>query len=275
MKLLYASDLHGNRVLFERLLKRAAEKDVEAVVIGGDLCPRGGATLKEWIAFQRSFLQDYLLSLFKGFRGAHPSKGIYLIMGNDDFRVNADVFLHAEAEGILKFIHMKKEDLGDGMSICGYSFVNSTPFRLKDWEKKDYPDSEIPQQLSLEVLRSVPEEVGTISEDMGKLSKICDPAKTVYVIHAPPLNTNLDIITSGEHVGSKAIREFIEKHSPLATLHGHIHESPKMSGSWMDVIGSTVCINVGSTHNMDKLHCCIIDTQSVHTVAYEELSLHV
>ncbi|HLD86626.1 MAG TPA: metallophosphoesterase, partial [Candidatus Nanoarchaeia archaeon] len=235
MKLLYASDLHGNRVLFERLLKRAAEKDVEAVVIGGDLCPRGGATLKEWVAFQRTFLQDYLLSLFKGFRGAYPSKNIYVIMGNDDFRANVDVFLHAEAEGMLKFIHNKKEDLGDGISIIGYSFINTTPFRLKDWEKKDSKDEVVPPQLSPEVLRSVEEEQGTLAEDMSGLSKLSDPKKTIYVIHAPPYGSNLDIISSGAHVGSKSVREFIEKHNPLATLHGHIHESPKMSGSWMDV----------------------------------------
>jgi Icc-related predicted phosphoesterase len=275
MKLLYTSDLHGNRVLYERLLKRAAESDIDGVVIGGDLCPRGGSTLKEWVAFQRSFLQDYLVPLITEFRMRHPEKKIFLIMGNDDFRANVDVFEDAEGKGILFFIHKKKVELGNGYSIVGYGFVNTTPFRLKDWEKKDFPHAADPPQLSPDVLRSIDEEKGTIAEDMELLASLGEPRKTIYIIHAPPFNTNLDIVTSGQHVGSVAVRKFIERHSPLATLHGHIHESHKMSGSWMDILGDTICINVGSLHPMDRLSCCVIDPASVHTATYEELRLHV
>jgi Icc-related predicted phosphoesterase len=40
-------------------------------------------------------------------------------------------------------------------------------------------------------------------------------------------------------VGSLAIRKFIESRQPLITLHGHIHESPTLTGSWRDRIGRT------------------------------------
>jgi Icc-related predicted phosphoesterase len=47
-------------------------------------------------------------------------------------------------------------------------------------------------------------------------------------------NTTLDV-----HVGSIAIRRFIEKRQPLITLHGHIHESARLTGSWRERLGRT------------------------------------
>ena len=41
------------------------------------------------------------------------------------------------------------------------------------------------------------------------------------------------------HVGSIAIRRFIEERQPLVTLHGHVHESARLTGSWRDRIGRT------------------------------------
>jgi Icc-related predicted phosphoesterase len=41
------------------------------------------------------------------------------------------------------------------------------------------------------------------------------------------------------HVGSIAVQRFIESQQPLLTLHGHIHESSTLSGSWRDLIGRT------------------------------------
>lgn len=34
------------------------------------------------------------------------------------------------------------------------------------------------------------------------------------------------------HVGSIALRRFIEARQPLLTLHGHVHESARLTGSW-------------------------------------------
>jgi len=38
-------------------------------------------------------------------------------------------------------------------------------------------------------------------------------------------NTALDITGNDMHVGSFAVRQFIEKYQPHLTLHGHIHET--------------------------------------------------
>ena len=36
-----------------------------------------------------------------------------------------------------------------------------------------------------------------------------------------------------------AIRRFIEERSPLVTLHGHVHESARLTGTWRCRIGRT------------------------------------
>src|SRR5512133_563941 len=51
----------------------------------------------------------------------------------------------------------------------------------------------------------------------------------VMVDHAP-----VDV-----HVGSIAVRRFIETRQPQVTLHGHIHESARLTGDWRQQIGRT------------------------------------
>jgi Icc-related predicted phosphoesterase len=90
----------------------------------------------------------------------------------------------------------------------------------------------------------------------------------ILMAHAPPYGTKIDLapalnkdlkyITKGgqlvfEHVGSKAVREVIEKYQPLLGLHGHIHES-----KGYDKIGRTLVINPGSEYNEGILHVAII-----------------
>jgi len=62
----------------------------------------------------------------------------------------------------------------------------------------------------------------------------------LLVSHQPPYNTALDVIRSGQHVGSRAVRAWIEKHQPLACVCGHIHEA-----AGVDRIGQTLLINPG------------------------------
>lgn len=56
-------------------------------------------------------------------------------------------------------------------------------------------------------------------------------------------------------------------------MHGHIHESPRMSGKWYEEIGETLSINPGQSN---EFHAVIIDIDPVrvnvkHTV-YGEIS---
>ena len=272
MKLIYTADLHGNGEFYKRLLKKAEEEKVDAVIIGGDLCPRIGESIHQKIHNQRLFMEDFLFPLLGDFKKINAKCEIYLILGNDDFRINMPALENAEKSNVIKSIHMKSEKLNENINIAGYSFVNPTPFRLKDWEKSDFGNDEMPRQLFNEEIRSIEKEGGTIKNDLEALKNMSNPKSTIYVIHTPPLDTKLDIITTGIHVGSKAVKEFIEKEQPFLALHGHIHESPKMSGSWSDKVGSTLCINVGSSYPDDKLNCVIIDTGDLNNINYFELT---
>jgi Icc-related predicted phosphoesterase len=216
----YATDLHGEIVEYERLLEAGSGRNVRAVIIGGDICPFLG-TSGDIAQSQREFIQFYLLPRLKDFRNK-SGKDVFLIMGNDDMKVNSDMVEKGDREGAFTLVNMKAVPLGK-IYIAGYSHINEAPFLLKDWEKKEED----------------------ILADLRRLAKRSDPEKTIYVMHAPPFGTQLDIVYSGRHVGSMAIRKFIEEAKPCLSLHGHIHESPHMSGSWMDRIGKTLCVNPG------------------------------
>ena len=254
-KILYTADLHGNKEYYKKLIAKAKDSEIKAVVIGGDLCPKGGHTVEDAVKTQKEFLEKFFIPELGKLK-----KDIFFIMGNDDFRINEAILENANEN--LKYINKKRFNLFN-KSIVGYSFVNPTPFRLKDWEKFEDNKKEAPAQLHDYEIRTVKNEQGTIKEDLQTFVKLSNPKKTIYVIHAPPSNTKLDIITSGIHVGSKAISEFIEKEQPYLALHGHIHESPQMSGSFIDRIGKTACINVGSSYPENKLNSIIIDIGSL------------
>jgi uncharacterized protein len=75
----------------------------------------------------------------------------------------------------------------------------------------------------------------------------------VFVPHAPPAHTKVDLLYSGEHAGSTAVREFIDTHQPDVTICGHIHEA-----MGEDLIGRTRVVNCGPG---GKGHYAIIDLQ--------------
>lgn len=64
---------------------------------------------------------------------------------------------------------------------------------------------------------------------------------TILISHNPPKDTICDDIGGNIHVGSVAVREFIEKFQPEICICGHIHE-----GEGIDHIGTTVIINPGA-----------------------------
>ncbi|MFM8320853.1 MAG: metallophosphoesterase [Chloroflexota bacterium] len=88
-----------------------------------------------------------------------------------------------------------------------------------------------------------------------------NPRASVFNVHVPPhasmlddapeLDENLRPKYAGnavKPVGSKALRQVIEKHQPLLGLHGHIHESRGASR-----IGKSLCINPGSMYEQGTL----------------------
>ncbi len=108
------------------------------------------------------------------------------------------------------------------------------------------------------------EQLGARIEAMAK--QITDPSHAIFNLHCPPYKSGLDeapaidadlrLLHGGRAlrpVGSTAVREAIEKHQPLLSLHGHIHES---KGAIK--IGKTLSINPGSSYEEGMLMGAII-----------------
>lgn len=66
-------------------------------------------------------------------------------------------------------------------------------------------------------------------------------APLYLVAHAPPYGSELDQFAPGQHGGSHAVREWVEREQPEMLFCGHIHEC----GGKSDQIGRTRCFNVG------------------------------
>lgn len=114
----------------------------------------------------------------------------------------------------------------------------------------------------------------TLSEK--QLATILDQAytevpkgKPLFVIsHAPPLNSEADRLHNDEHVGSSAVREFIEENNPLVILCGHIHESKSISK-----IDSTLCVNPGPARHRNAAIIEILRNKENELVATSKLTL--
>lgn len=63
---------------------------------------------------------------------------------------------------------------------------------------------------------------------------------TIFVSHNPPYGTLCDRMKKGNHVGSRAVLEFIQDYQPDFCICGHIHESRAE-----DCIGKTKVYNLG------------------------------
>jgi hypothetical protein len=86
-------------------------------------------------------------------------------------------------------------------------------------------------------------------ESIGdRLKEVMQGKKTVFIIHGPPYDTELDKLPSG-HVGNKTIRRFIEDAKPDVVVCGHLHEN---FGKY-DFIGETYVVNPGPEGRMIEL----------------------
>ncbi|MFH2011339.1 MAG: metallophosphoesterase [Pseudomonadota bacterium] len=277
MKILYTSDLHADEKHYQRLLELQKDKNIDCLIIGGDLIPHTHG-IHNLIENHRDFIKQFLYPYMSKLKTTKPNLGIYLMMGNDDTAVNMDLLEDMEREGIINLLHKRHHILDAEIHLVGYGYVPITPFSLKDWDRFDTNKkvaAQIPKKSFLSTkhgmnqidLYKVIGKEKTIEEDMKYLAQISNPKKTIYVMHSPPYNTALDRLFNGIPCGSKSIRNFIEKYQPYLTLHGHIHESPMISGRFMEEIGDTISINPGQRQG--RLHAVIFDTTDVKgTIEY-------
>jgi Icc-related predicted phosphoesterase len=171
---------------------------------------------------------------------------LFFMPGNDD--------LFSIDEVISEFPNIKNPDMqrymiDDEHELVGCSYANMTPWKcVRDLEEPDLKKK---------------------NDDLAAM--VQDPAKTIAVLHVPPIDSGLDscpeldkdlkIVAIGGQVlmkaaGAHATREFIEKVQPMLSLHGYIHESPGHKH-----IGRTLCINAGSEYAESILKAAIINIE--------------
>lgn len=73
--------------------------------------------------------------------------------------------------------------------------------------------------------------------------QLAQPQLEIVLSHTPPRGTNLDRTRRGEHVGSLAVRQFVEQVQPALLLCGHIHEA-----RGIDRLGATTIVNCGPAY---------------------------
>lgn len=262
IKLLYTSDIHTNKNFLSEVLELAISNEVNAIIINGDIIPKSelvGVPITGMVKKQRDYILFTFLPSLIRFREDNPSIKIFLDFGNDDFKVNR-YFLQQHDGNLFKLLHLAVHELTPEINIAGYMCVPITPFGIKDWEKAD-KKGQLPQGSTTYGFKSINKNEiihttinvnseDTIENDLKYFFSKMPKKRFVFVCHTPPYRTALDMLADRrEHVGSMAVREFIEKRNDkiVMSLHGHIHESPDISGRYLENIGDTTCINVGQT----------------------------
>jgi Icc-related predicted phosphoesterase len=136
---------------------------------------------------------------------------VYVLPGNHESA--SDIAEFCERFGFVDF-HGATAEIG-GVRFAGLGYSTVTPFDTPG----EYSEEEIAQRLE----------------------KFAAWKPQVLICHSPPLGTPLDRIKEELHVGSRAVREFIEKHQPAHFFCGHVHEAEGV----VIQIGATRAMNVG------------------------------
>jgi Icc-related predicted phosphoesterase len=248
----FVSDLHGSLDRYNKLFAAIEDEKPRAVFLGGDLLPHHWS---DQLA-GGDFIEEVLVSGFGSLREnlGEAAPRVFVILGNDDDRVSEQTFIDGGEAGLWTYAHERWGSFGT-YQVIGYAYVPPTPFLLKDWERYDvsrFTDAGcVSPERGQRTVAVDPDEVrfGTIAADLVRLAGDRDLGETVCLFHSPPYRTDLDrAALDGRtvdhapldvHVGSIAIQRFIEDHQPLLSLHGHIHESQRLTGSWRQQIGRT------------------------------------
>jgi uncharacterized protein len=259
MKLLYCSDLHGSEGHYARLSIAAKTHAPDIIILGGDMLPDDSALDPETLGKgQPEYVRQQFRQAVTELRGSCRLQTVLVIFGNHDWASSAVAVKKLADEGLVVALDHKTVFESGGLRFLGYSCTPPTPWFVKDFERLDMPGDVAPllggarwdPRFSKAMAHASPliyNEVPTIADELAELESPAQP--WVLVAHAPPFGTNLDRSYKGESWGSRAIRAAIEKHQPLLSLHGHVHESPVVSGSPIHRLGKTVAINPGQARD--------------------------
>jgi Icc-related predicted phosphoesterase len=195
MRILASADVHGSRPVYDWLLRVARVHEVEALVLAGDLF----GCLDEFDTPEDAQRHEarQLTDLLES-----AGLPVLYIMGNDDL-----VELNSGSTRV-QSIHGRQVDWGR-FAFVGYQY--SLPFMGGTFEK---PDADIRIDLAQLPVRLGPE--------------------TVFVSHSPAFGI-LDRGVGDVHIGSSALREFLDANPCRAHIHGHSHAGFGRQGNHFNV----------------------------------------
>lgn len=175
-------------------------------------------------------------------------KGVNVIIncGNDD-PFEFDPIL--DGSELVTFPEGRLVRIDDRRTMASVGYANRTP-----WDcARDIEEDELRSRIDAVVAQWE----GAEGEHLV-LNAHCPPYRTT-IDQAAILDDDMRPVTDGGQVvigpvGSTAVREAIEAHQPVLSLHGHIHES-----RGVDKVGRTLCINPGSEYPEGLLRGAIVD----------------
>ena len=252
----FVSDLHGKMSRYEALLKLIKKEKPDFLFMGGDLLPHRTMRRSRKQEEEVNFVTEYLIPKFNRLKEtlecSYPE--IFLIPGNDDEKTMFNAFMEGEKTDLWRSIHNQCIVIGK-YRIYGYGCVPPTPFMIKDWDRFDISeDAPAGSILPADGYHSTkPDHDPTKATILNDLEALIndDPMEFgVFLFHSPPYQTFLDLAADynqkpdqfikGTNVGSKAIRSLIDDRQPFITMHGHIHESARITGYWQQTLGRTI-----------------------------------
>ena len=277
MRFIYACDIHGDTNKYERLFQKAKEENIEYIVLGGDLLPKRGIR----VIIQPEFIKGFLNEYFKKLNDNNIK--CILIPGNDDLE-KLDIQINELCNRYTNIYNIDNTRVDiENVSFIGLSKVLDHPFGSKNRVLVE-ENLKMQPQLSEDIYINKDTAIITIEEwekyrqtnvdkmedILSNLPKADKEKKTIYVFHNPPYGVGLDVCANGLQVGSKAIMKFLEDSNSYMSLHGHIHESTRISGLWYNELGKTICIQPGQTElGEGKCYYVIIDTELNKQYRYE------
>ena len=138
-----------------------------------------------------------------------------------------DVFVNVEDQVI---------EIAPGHEMISTGYTNRTPWDTPREYDEDVIESHIEQMVK------------RLTRVESSIFNFHPPPKGTKLDPAPRLNERLEVVTSMgatvmDHVGSQAVLDALERHQPMLSLHGHIHESAGQTQ-----IGRTLAVNPGSEY---------------------------
>ncbi|MEM3549857.1 MAG: metallophosphoesterase [Candidatus Bathyarchaeia archaeon] len=192
-------------------------------------------TMKEWLEIAEEKLGDKL---------RNGSLKLIIMPGNDDTFAIDEVI----KENALTIYPLGRVvTVNETHEILSFDYVNSSPWQTP----REAPEGELKKMLD-EIFR-----------------KATNYEHLIFLCHCPPYDSGLDMAPKldekmrpvysfgqpiTEAVGSKAVREAVEKYQPKLGLFGHIHEAYGFVK-----IGRSLCLNPGSEYDRGILKAYVVE----------------